>query len=91
MFVSRLAARLLQTSLHAEPAAPPSPSKEALAVSPVAEVSQARAGTEEEQTEKEQTEKRKTRGRKRKAETEEVSHQVGEGSCRRSLRKKIKF
>ena len=34
--------------------------------------------------------KRKTRGSKRKAEDEEVSD-VGDGSCRRSLRKKIKF
>ena len=85
MFVSRLAARLLQTSLHTEPAAPPSTSKEAVAVSPVAEVSQVTAGTQEELTGR-----RKTRGRKRKAETEEVS-QVGDGSCRRSLRKKIKF
>ena len=34
--------------------------------------------------------KRRTRGSKRKAEDEEVS-EVGDGSCRRSLRKKIKF
>ena len=51
----------------------------AVEVSPLAKVVTEEAG------------RRRTRGSKRKAEDEEVSAQVGDGSCRRSLRKKIKF
>ena len=71
---------MIQTSLLAEPGKPtPSSSKEAAAVSPAPA------------TVEEGPEKRKSRGRKRKADNEEVSDQVGDGGCRRSLRKKIKF
>ena len=94
MFISRLAARWLRTSLTAEPT--PSSSKEDAPeeVRPAEEVEpepepEPVVSTE---TEEEVPEKRKTRGRKRKTEDEEVqvSHQGGEG-IRRSLRKKIKF
>ena len=71
---------MIQTSLLAEPGEPtPSSSKEAAAVSPAPA------------TVEEGTKKRKSRGRKRKADNEEVSDQGGDGGCRRSLRKKIKF
>ena len=91
MFISRLAARWLRTSLTAEPT--PSSSKEDAPeeVRPAEEPEPEPVATTE--TGEEVPEKRKTRGRKRKTEDEEVqvSHQGGEEGIRRSLRKKIKF